>query len=70
MSLCSSLLYLDDLVESAVLIRFTGVDTDLHSATLSKGVIGVVHGASSYIIQSATGQLTPTHSISAGMSMS
>lgn len=43
-----------------------GVDTDLHSATLTKGVIGVVHGASSYIIQSATGQLIPTHSISAG----
>ena len=44
-----------------------GIDTDLHSATLSKGVIGVVHGASSYIIQSPTGQLIPTHSISAGL---
>jgi tryptophan synthase len=31
-------------------------------------VPGVVHGASSYIIQSKTGQLTPTHSISAGTS--
>ena len=30
-------------------------------------MIGVVHGASSYIIQSKTGQLTPTHSISAGL---
>ncbi|WWC92232.1 tryptophan synthase, beta subunit [Kwoniella dendrophila CBS 6074] len=44
-----------------------GVDTDLHSATLTKGVIGVVHGASSYIIQSKEGQLVPTHSISAGL---
>ncbi|EIW69944.1 hypothetical protein TREMEDRAFT_43589 [Tremella mesenterica DSM 1558] len=44
-----------------------GINTEAHSATLSKGVIGVVHGASSYIIQSATGQLTPTHSISAGL---
>ncbi|ORY26598.1 tryptophan synthase beta subunit-like PLP-dependent enzyme [Naematelia encephala] len=44
-----------------------GLDTEAHSATLSKGVIGVVHGASSYIIQSKTGQLTPTHSISAGL---
>ncbi|KAK4687191.1 tryptophan synthase, partial [Tremellales sp. Uapishka_1] len=44
-----------------------GIDTDSHSATLSKGVPGVVHGAASYIIQSATGQLTPTHSISAGL---
>ena len=44
-----------------------GIDTPLHSATLSKGVVGVVHGSSSYIIQSETGQLTPTHSISAGL---
>ncbi|WVQ95504.1 tryptophan synthase, beta subunit [Kwoniella sp. CBS 9459] len=44
-----------------------GVDTEAHSATLTKGVIGVVHGASSYIIQSKEGQLTPTHSISAGL---
>ena len=43
-----------------------GIDTESHSATLSKGVIGVVHGASSYIIQSKAGQLVPTHSISAG----
>jgi hypothetical protein len=28
--------------------------------------MGVVHGAASYIIQSKTGQLIPTHSISAG----
>ena len=46
--------------------RISGIDTEAHSATLSKGVVGVVHGASSYIIQSKTGQLTPTHSISAG----
>lgn len=37
---------------------------------MSKGVPGVVHGASSYIIQSKTGQLVPTHSISAGTSPS
>nr|ODN89905.1 tryptophan synthase, beta subunit [Cryptococcus depauperatus CBS 7841] len=44
-----------------------GIDTDAHSATLSKGVMGVVHGAASYIIQSNEGQLVPTHSISAGL---
>lgn len=44
------------------------VDADTLTATLTKGVPGVVHGASSYIIQSKAGQLTPTHSISAGMS--
>lgn len=44
-----------------------GVNTTLHSATLAKGVPGVVHGAASYIIQDAGGQLVPTHSISAGL---
>ncbi|WOO79593.1 Tryptophan synthase [Vanrija pseudolonga] len=44
-----------------------GVNTTLHSATLSKGVPGVVHGAASYIIQDEGGQLIPTHSISAGL---
>lgn len=44
-----------------------GIDTEAHSATLTKGVMGVVHGAASYIIQSKEGQLTPTHSISAGL---
>lgn len=44
-----------------------GTDTPQHSATLSMGVPGVVHGAASYIIQDAMGQLTPTHSISAGL---
>ncbi|ODN99505.1 tryptophan synthase, beta subunit [Cryptococcus wingfieldii CBS 7118] len=44
-----------------------GIDTERHSATLTKGVMGVVHGAASYIIQSADGQLVPTHSISAGL---
>ncbi|KAL7422815.1 bifunctional tryptophan synthase trp1 [Cryptotrichosporon argae] len=44
-----------------------GINTTLHSATLSKGVPGVVHGAMSYIIQNEMGQLTPTHSISAGL---
>ncbi|OWZ64219.1 tryptophan synthase [Cryptococcus neoformans] len=44
-----------------------GVDTEAHSATLTKGVMGVVHGAASYIIQSKEGQLVPTHSISAGL---
>jgi tryptophan synthase len=44
-----------------------GVDTDSHSATLCKGVPGVVHGAASFIIQDAMGQLVPTHSISAGL---
>ncbi len=43
-----------------------GVDTNYHAATLVKGKIGVVHGAKTYILQK-NGQITPTHSVSAGL---
>jgi len=36
-------------------------------ATLEKGTPGVLHGSMSYILQSKTGQILPTHSISAGL---
>jgi tryptophan synthase len=42
-----------------------GVDTDRHSATLSVGVPGVLHGTKTYLIQDKNGQITETHSISA-----
>src|SRR5262249_8062731 len=38
-----------------------------HSATLTAGNIGVLHGAMSYLLQDATGQVATTHSISAGL---
>jgi tryptophan synthase beta chain len=44
-----------------------GVDTDQHSATLVKGKIGILHGTKTYIIQDDDGQITETHSISAGL---
>ncbi|CAD6889856.1 unnamed protein product [Tilletia laevis] len=44
-----------------------GVDTERHSATLTKGSIGVLHGARMYLLQSKEGQITETHSISAGL---
>jgi tryptophan synthase len=44
-----------------------GVDTEQHSATLSKGTPGVFHGARTYLLQDKKGQITPTHSISAGL---
>ncbi|QRW27619.1 tryptophan synthase alpha chain [Rhizoctonia solani] len=44
-----------------------GVDTKHHSATLSLGVPGVLHGVRTYLLQSASGQITETHSISAGL---
>ena len=44
-----------------------GIDTDRHAATLTMGRPGVLHGAFTYIIQDAAGNVLPTHSISAGL---
>jgi tryptophan synthase beta chain len=44
-----------------------GVDTGLHSATLGRGRKGVLHGAYSYLLQDQEGQVTETHSVSAGL---
>jgi tryptophan synthase len=44
-----------------------GVDTNFHSATLALGVPGVLHGVRTYLLQSPSGQIIETHSISAGL---
>jgi len=44
-----------------------GIDTDNHAATISKGSIGVIHGMMTYLLQDEYGQITPVHSISAGL---
>ncbi len=44
-----------------------GLDSDQHSASLTKGRPGVLHGALSYLLQDAHGQVHPAHSISAGL---
>jgi tryptophan synthase beta chain len=44
-----------------------GLDTDRHSASLSRGTPGVLHGSLSYLLQDAAGQVHPAHSISAGL---
>jgi tryptophan synthase beta chain len=44
-----------------------GVETGRHSATLSAGRPGVLHGALSYLLQDEAGQVAPAHSISAGL---
>ena len=44
-----------------------GVDTDRHSASLTRGRPGVLHGALSYLLQDDHGQVHPAHSISAGL---
>ncbi|HEX7901116.1 MAG TPA: tryptophan synthase subunit beta [Planctomycetota bacterium] len=44
-----------------------GVASGMHSATLTGGSPGVLHGAMSYLLQDKWGQIIPTHSISAGL---
>lgn len=44
-----------------------GVNTDKHAATLTKGRVGVLHGAMSYLLQDEDGQVIEAHSISAGL---
>lgn len=44
-----------------------GVDTEKHSATLTKGTPGVLHGTRTYLLQDTKGQIIETHSVSAGL---
>ena len=44
-----------------------GLDSERHSATLTAGRPGVLHGAMSYLLQDENGQIHETHSISAGL---
>ena len=44
-----------------------GLDTDRHSATLSGGSKGVLHGVRTYVLQNEHGQIADTHSVSAGL---
>jgi tryptophan synthase beta chain len=44
-----------------------GLDTEHHSASLTRGRPGVLHGSLSYLLQDEHGQVHPAHSISAGL---
>ena len=44
-----------------------GISSGQHSATLGAGSIGVLHGAMSYLLQTADGQIRDTHSVAAGL---
>ncbi|CAO3667247.1 unnamed protein product [Umbelopsis ramanniana] len=44
-----------------------GVDTEHHSATLTIGTPGVLHGTRTYLLQDSKGQILETHSVSAGL---
>ena len=39
-----------------------GIDTDRHSATLTGGTKGVLHGVRTYVIQNEHGQISEGHS--------
>lgn len=44
-----------------------GVDSPRHAATLTRGRVGVLHGAMSYLLQDEDGQVIEAHSVSAGL---
>jgi tryptophan synthase beta chain len=44
-----------------------GIDSGKHSATLTAGSQGILHGMLTYLLQDEFGQVTETHSISAGL---
>jgi tryptophan synthase len=44
-----------------------GLDTSRHSATLCGGSKGVLHGVYTYLLHDQYGQVSETHSVSAGM---
>ncbi|MBI4782291.1 MAG: tryptophan synthase subunit beta [Oscillatoriophycideae cyanobacterium NC_groundwater_1537_Pr4_S-0.65um_50_18] len=44
-----------------------GADSEKHAATLTRGRVGVLHGAMSYLLQDQDGQVIEPYSISAGL---
>jgi tryptophan synthase beta chain len=44
-----------------------GLDSGQHSASLTRGRPGVLHGSLSYLLQDGSGQVQPAHSVSAGL---
>ncbi len=61
--------FLDDAAVRLVGVEAAGkgIATGHHSATLTAGTPGVLHGSLSYLLQDADGQVSPAHSISAGL---
>ncbi|MFI5366103.1 MAG: tryptophan synthase subunit beta [Candidatus Binatia bacterium] len=44
-----------------------GIETGRHSASISAGTVGVLHGKKTYILQDELGQVRSAHSIAAGL---
>ncbi len=61
--------FVDDVGVSLVGVEAAGegLDSGRHSASLSSGSPGVLHGSLSYLLQSDDGQVAPAHSVSAGL---
>ncbi|MDI6640998.1 MAG: tryptophan synthase subunit beta [Elusimicrobiota bacterium] len=47
-------------------VKFIGVEAS-GAASLCKGMVGILHGAKTYILQDGNGQIKETHSIAAGL---
>ena len=45
----------------------SGLNTDKHAATITKGSVGILHGSMSLLLQDKEGQVQEAHSISAGL---
>jgi tryptophan synthase beta chain len=61
--------FLDDAGTALLAVEAAGhgLDTQAHGASLAKGRPGVLHGAYSYVLQDAHGQIAEAHSVSAGL---
>ncbi|MCX5782525.1 MAG: tryptophan synthase subunit beta [Elusimicrobia bacterium] len=47
-------------------VKFIGLEAQ-GAASASKGSIGILHGMKTYVLQDANGQISPTHSVAAGL---
>lgn len=45
----------------------SGINTEKHAATITKGSLGILHGSMSLLLQDQDGQVQEAHSISAGL---
>ena len=45
----------------------SGINTENHAATITKGSVGILHGSMSLLLQDKDGQVQEAHSISAGL---
>ncbi|MBO5923719.1 MAG: tryptophan synthase subunit beta [Lentisphaeria bacterium] len=45
----------------------SGIKSGKHAASINGGTVGILHGCKTYLLQEITGQITETHSVSAGL---